>query len=205
MGTFSHAKWTSSPILGVSRRSEDFMTVGTTAEVSTSADSCCAYRDADGHLCIRRTQVQVQRRTYRRGWKSDVRLEVRRCNECAHYHRDQPLRQAELRPVVVGESWERIGIDIMGRHLRTSNGYEYILTAIHHFSKWSEAYPLRDNRIATVTRVLIDQLFSRFEHPVQILSYQGKEFDGQLIHQLCNLMKVDIRLAMAWRNTSIEC
>ena len=87
-----------------------------------------------GHLGIERTHAQVQRRAYWSGWKSDVRLEVLRCNECARYHRGQPPRQAGLRPMVVGEPWERIGIDITGRHPRSSSGYEYMLTVMDQFS-----------------------------------------------------------------------
>ena len=125
-----------------------------------------------GHLCI--TQVHVERR-----------------NECALYHRGQPPCQAALRPMIVGEPWKRIGIDITGSRPRSSNGYEYILTVMDHFSRWSEAYPLRDHGAPTVARLLIDQLFSRFGHPGQILSDQGKEFDGQLIHELCKWMEID--------------
>ena len=114
------------------------------------------------HLGIELTRAQVQICTFWSGWKSDVRLEVRRRNECTRYHRGHPPRQAELRPMIVGEPWERIGVDITGRHPRSSNSYEYILTVIDQFQKWSEPYPIRDHRAVTVARVQVDQLFSRF-------------------------------------------
>ena len=60
-----------------------------------------------------------------------------------------------------------------------------------HFSKCCEEYTLREHCAPTVARVLIDKLFNRFAHPVQILSNQGKEFDEQLAHDLYRWMEID--------------
>ena len=67
-----------------------------------------------GHICIERAYAQVQGSAYWSGWKSDVRPEVRRCNECARYHCGQQPRQSQLLHMVAGEPWERIWIDIAG-------------------------------------------------------------------------------------------
>ena len=78
--------------------------------------------------------------------------------------------------VLVGEPWERITIDITGKHPKSRNGNEYMLTVIDHFSKWAEAYPLRDHKAPMVAKVLVEQLFSRFGMPYQLLSDQGPDF-----------------------------
>ena len=41
--------------------------------------------------------------------------------------------------MLVGELWERVAIDITGKHPKSRNGNEYMLTVMDHFSKWAEA------------------------------------------------------------------
>ena len=98
-----------------------------------------------GHQGVARTQAQLRRRAYWVKWKADVQCEVRRCSPCAQYIRGTPPRQAGLRPMLVGEPWEQVAIDITGKHPKSRNGSEYMLTVMDHFGKWVEAYPLRDH------------------------------------------------------------
>ena len=46
-----------------------------------------------------------------------------------------------------------------------------------HFTKWEEAFPIRDHKAHTVAKVLLDRLFSRFGMPEELLSDQGPEFE----------------------------
>ena len=64
--------------------------------------------------------------------------------------------------MLVGESWERVAIDITGKHPKSRIENEYMLTVMDHFSKWAEAYPLRDRKAPTVAKVLVEQFFSRW-------------------------------------------
>jgi transposase InsO family protein len=66
-----------------------------------------------------------------------------------------------------------------------------MLTAIDHFSKWAEAFPLRCHTAQVVAKVLVTQLFSRFGCPKQVLSDQGQEFDGHLMTELCKHLRID--------------
>jgi hypothetical protein len=93
--------------------------------------------------------------------------------------------------MVAGTSFERISIDITGKHPRSRKGNEYILTLIDHFSKWSEAFAIRDHTAPTVARILVTEVFTRFGCPRQILSDQGPEFESELFRQICQLLQID--------------
>ena len=60
-----------------------------------------------------------------------------------------------------------------------------------HFTKWAEAYPLRDQKAPTVAKVLVEQLFSRWGMPYQLLSDQGPEFGSELFREMCRAMGID--------------
>lgn len=144
-----------------------------------------------GHLGRKRTEAQVQRRGYWPGWSEDVRRHLRSCGPCAQYHRGPPPRLAKLKPMLVGEPFERVSIDITGPHPRSAKGHVFILTLMDHFTKWAEAVPLRNHTASTVARALMVNVFSRFGVPLQLLSDRGPEFESELFAELCRWMEID--------------
>ena len=66
-----------------------------------------------------------------------------------------------------------------------------MLTVMDHFSKWAETYPLRDHKAPTVAMVLVEQLFSRWGMPYQLLSDQGPEFGSELFLEMCRATGID--------------
>jgi len=58
------------------------------------------------------------------------------------------------------------------------------------FTKWAEAYPLRNKEANTIAKALTEQLFCRFGPPLSILSDQGKEVDGRIMNEVCRLFGV---------------
>ena len=91
----------------------------------------------------------------------------------------------------VGEPMERWGIDLTGPHPTSAGGHKYILTAIDYFSRWTEAFPIRNQEAATVAKVLVEQVFVRFGVPLQILSDQGPNFESGLFQEMCRLLGID--------------
>ena len=125
-----------------------------------------------GHLGVRKTQDQVQRRAYWRGWREYVRRYCERCPECARYHRGGPRRQSPLQKMTVGAPWERVRIDLTRKHPRSRRGNYYILTYIDYFTKWAEAYPIPNKKAFTVCRLLVEEIFPRYGVPLQVSGYQ---------------------------------
>ena len=137
--------------------------------------------NSGGHLGIRRTRAQVERRAYWTGWADEVGLFCKACGPCAKYHRGTLKRRGELAPTRVGDPWECMAIDLTVSHPPSRGGYIYILTVIDLFSKWAMAVPLRNKEAATVAHALDVQVFSLFGTPLQLLSDQGPEFESELM------------------------
>ena len=144
-----------------------------------------------GHLGRAKTEVQVSRRAYWPGWKTDVAAVLKACAPCAQYQRGNPPKRTPLKPLITGDPWERVSIDITGPHPKSSRGHEYILTLIDHFTKWGEAFPIRNHTAPTVVKQLVSQVFTRFGCPKQLLSDQGPEFDSVLMTELCKSLHID--------------
>jgi len=151
----------------------------------------CHVGMAGGHLGAKKTLDQVQRRFYWSTWRSDTVRYGRRCPKCCAYHRGQLPRSAPLQPIIAGAPFERLSIDLTGPHTRSRRGHVYILTCIDPFTKWVEAFPIRNKEAETVAKVLVEQVFCRFGVPVALLSDQGKEVDGNVMREICHLLDID--------------
>jgi len=144
-----------------------------------------------GHLGIRRTVDAVRKRAYWIGWGADTRRYCQHCNECARYHRGAAPKQGPLQNMKTGGLWERLGIDVTGPHPRSSKGYVYILTVIDYFSKWADAFPMRNQEASTIARLLVDRVIAYYGAPVQILTDQGANFQSRLFTELLKCLQID--------------
>jgi transposase InsO family protein len=126
---------------------------------------------------------------------------------CCTYHRGQLPRAAPLQPIIPGAPFERLSIDLTGPHCRSDRGHIWILTAADPFTKWTEAFPLRNKEAETVAKVLVDQVFARFGTPIALLSDRGKEVDSSIMRAVCRLLDIDKMRTTAYKpstNSAIE-
>ena len=70
----------------------------------------------------------------------------------------------------------------------TQDGYCCILVIADYFSKWTEAFPIKDKCADTVADLLVDNIILRFGMPLVIHSDQGREFKNGLMKSLCTLL-----------------
>lgn len=160
-----------------------------------------------GHMGKKKTLQKLKRLVYWPDMNLDVKTHIQRCVPCARYKRGVAPRQGLMQNCIPGEVWSRISIDITGPHPISKRGHRFILTAIDQFSKWSEAWPIRNHEATTVAHILCDQLFCRFGIPTEILSDQGREFESVLFQELCRVLEIDKLRTSAYRpncNGSIE-
>jgi hypothetical protein len=143
-----------------------------------------------GHLGRRRLETAVRQRAYWPGWLNDVKLVYKHCQQCNAYVRGKPAHVTPLKPIVAGDVWEVIAIDISGP-FPSSNGYKAILSVQDMFSKWVQVFPLRTQTAAEVAKCLFTKLFPTTGFPAKILSDQGKNFDSELMHSLCKFAGID--------------
>ena len=97
-------------------------------------------------------------------------------------------RHHPLGNISTGHRWHRIAMDILDVCDPTPDGYRYILVIADYFSKWTEAFPIKDKCADTVADVLVDKIILRFGMPLVIHSDKGREFENGLMKSLCTLL-----------------
>ena len=78
-----------------------------------------------------------------------------------------------------------MAMDILGPLPETRKGNKYILVIGDYFTKWKEAFPMRDMEAATVANIFIQEFICRFGIPKQLHTDQGKNFTSTLVKELC--------------------
>ena len=81
-------------------------------------------------------------------------------------------------------------VDIMGPLPETEEGSKYVLVAVDYFTRWVEAYGIPNQEATTVGRKLVDEMFCRFSPPEQLHSDQGRQFESELVKEICKLLGV---------------
>ena len=142
-----------------------------------------------GHLGKNRTLRVVKERFWWPGWSGDVACYVRSCIPCQIRKGDANKTVAPLHPSTpMDHPWQRLAMDVLC--LPPSHGYSYVLVIVDYFSKWVEAFPIRDKSAVTICNILLNEIFWRYGPPTFLHSDRGKEFVASIVHQLTSLSSV---------------
>ena len=90
----------------------------------------------------------------------------------------------------MGESFERIAVDIVGPLKRTRSGNKYIVCFTDYLTKWAEAFPIKRQTADVIASILVNKIIFRFGSPRTLLSDRGSQFLGRVVRQTCRLFKI---------------
>ena len=103
-----------------------------------------------GHLGFKKTAEQVQRRAYWVGWRRDVERFCRQCDECNRYHRGRLTKTAPLPPIVTGDVWELLSVDLTRPHPRTNRSqFDTAGTIAGYIDRRRDPKPFRSTTVST--------------------------------------------------------
>ena len=83
-----------------------------------------------------------------------------------------------------------MAVDLLGPLPESPQKNSYVMVVGDYFSRWMEAIPLPNQEAATVACHLIDEVFMRFSVPEQLHSDQGRQFESQLISEVCKALHI---------------
>ena len=81
-----------------------------------------------------------------------------------------------MKTYVVGETLDRVVLDLLGPIPQTSSGNKYLLVVTDYFTRYAEAFAIPDIEVKTVTEKLVTEFICRYGVPVQIHTDQGSQF-----------------------------
>ncbi len=143
-----------------------------------------------GHLGVDKTLARLKERFYWPGHHNDVRDWCQNCVTCASRKCPAPKAHAPLKSIQTGYPLQLVAMDIVGPFPESPAGNTHILVVADYFTRWTEAYPIPNQEATTVARILTDEFFFRFSPPEQLHSDQGRNFESDVIAEVCRLLGV---------------
>ena len=144
-----------------------------------------------GHLGQEKTLSRVKQKFYWPGHFNDIKNWCNTCTTCATHKTAHPKQKAVLQTMQAGYPLQIVAVDILGPLPESDNRNSYIMVVGDYFTKWMEAYAIPNMEAKTVATKLTDEFFFRFGIPEQLHSDQGKQFESQLLKDVCTILRID--------------
>ena len=144
-----------------------------------------------GHLGRDKTLASIKQRFYWVNLTKDVKRWCQLCDICSRRKPGPGRGRSPLKQDIAYQPLDRIALDILGPLPVSSDGNEYILVIGDYYTKFTEAYAIKDHTALTVADKLVTEFICRFGVPSIIHSDQGPEFESRLFKEMCRLLGIE--------------
>jgi transposase InsO family protein len=142
-----------------------------------------------GHFGIDRTFSQLQLKYYWKSMFEDCNQFVKSCMLCGSRKRLPRAIKGELHPLPVAKINQRWATDLV-KMPRSSSGNEWILTFTEYSTRYVAAYAIPDAKATTIARIFVNKIVFQFGSPKELLSDLGANLVGNIMTEVCKLLKV---------------
>ena len=158
-----------------------------------------------GHFGITATLQRARQRFYFHGMTQTLRRMTKACAHCVAKQTKVNMKQGKHIPQRNGYPLDTVNIDLVGPLPETPEMFKYILTVECGFTRYAQAYPLRNKEAATVAVKLMDEFICRYGMPTLIHSDNGKEFVNRIINELLDRLQIDKNTTPSYNPQSNPC
>ena len=152
------------------------------------------------HLGVDKTYDTIRDRFYWSNMFNYIKSFISRCETCQRTKCDTRPPKAPLTDMFVPNApMQFISIDI-GYLPKDNHGYQYILLIGDIFSKFVQIVPLKDQSAPVIIDALLSSWVFVHGKPLYLLSDQGSNVDGQVMHNICNELGIEKRRSSAYHS-----
>ena len=163
-----------------------------------------------GHQGRDRMYSLLQERFWWPKMRTQMIMTLQNCKKCKVYEKKDP--KAPLCTIAATEPMDLIHINLIGMEvtveIKKKPMVQKILVMTYHFSRFVQAYKVKDKKAITIKKCLYDNYFRHYGFPESLLSDQGTEFCNAILNKICiylNIKKLHTSLYHPQMNGAVEC
>ena len=143
--------------------------------------------DEVGHQGRVRTMSLLRERFFWPNMQVEATQHIAKCSRCLK--RKSTPQVAPLQPILVSQPLELVHLHYLS--LEPSKGnIENVLVITDHFTRYALAYASKTQTAQATARILWDNFICHYGFPEQFISDQGRNFESDLIKELCKIAGV---------------
>ncbi|CAG2201940.1 unnamed protein product [Mytilus edulis] len=162
----------------------------------------CHSRKFSGHLGQDKTLARLKKQVVWHHMREDCLLFIKTCKICSMNKKPNIRPKAELGQYLSGVPMGRVHMDLLGPLPVTKQKNKYVLMIVDQFTKWLECFPIPGQTAEIVAKAAVDGFISRFGCPLEVHTDQGKNVDGNLMWNLCELLEISKTRTTAYHPAS---
>lgn len=147
-----------------------------------------AMHDDIGHLGMERTTELIKDRFYWPRMASDIAMYIQNCGRCVA-RKFLPKRAAPLQQITCSGPLDLVCIDFLAIE-PDSKGIENVRVITDHYTRYAQAFPMKDQKALTVAKVLDEKFFIHYGLPARIHSDQGRDFESKVIKEFLTMLGI---------------
>ena len=146
-----------------------------------------------GHMATDKTLGQLSKLVYFPRMRAQVADTLQLCLACQAKTRPGKDQRHTLVAPLYGFPFEKIHVDFVGpMNKGTVTGARHILTVRDNFSRWMEAFPVKDTKAEGLIHILERDIFSRFGPPEWIHTDSAAVFNSNLFKALGEVFQIKL-------------
>ena len=143
--------------------------------------------DEVGHQGRVRTLSLLRERFFWPNMQVEATQHIAKCSRCLK--RKSTPQVATLQPILVSQPLELVHLDYLTFEPSKGN-IENVLVITDHFTRYALAYASKTQTAQATARILWDNFICHYGFPEQFISDQGRNFESDLIQELCEIAGV---------------
>jgi hypothetical protein len=138
------------------------------------------------------------------GMSKQVKNYIRSCNTCQLVADRRREDRLPLTPIpIVGNAFEELVCDVLGKLTRTSGGHEYIFVMVCQATRWVHAVPLRNLKVTTIADTL-NNFFMTHGYAKKLRFDKFASFTSGMMKELQRTLQIECVFAQVDHHESIE-